>query len=104
MRWTLDLEGFSVQSRLAPNRNWLLEDVEDRAMGIDRLDQAGDILGRSRTGNIDREGHVLETSRYLCHSEEPAQVQPTLSSHLDAIQRDIKHPGVCGVDDFLAGT
>src|SRR5688572_11852481 len=72
-------------------------------MGIDRLDQAGDILRSSRAGNINRKGHVLETSRYVCDSEEPAQIEPALSGHLDAIEWDIKHPGIRRVDDFLAG-
>src|SRR5829696_5356699 len=72
-------------------------------MGINRADQAGDILGRSGTGNIYSKGHVLETSRNVCNPEEPAQVQPALSGPLHTIERDIKDPGVRRVDDLLAG-
>ena len=59
--------------------------------------------GAAGLADIDRKGHVLETGRDVCDSEEPAQIQPTLSGHIDAIERDIKHPGICRVDDLLAG-
>src|SRR5215217_7500554 len=72
-------------------------------MGVNRADEAGDILRRSGTGNIYSKGHVLETSWNVCNPEEPAQVQPALSGHLHAIERDIKDPGVRRVDDLLAG-
>src|SRR3954447_3680607 len=71
-------------------------------MGIDRLDQTGNILRGSRTGDIDGKDHVLEASRDIRDSEEPAQIYPALSGHIDAVERDAKHPGIRGIDDFLA--
>ena len=71
-------------------------------MGIDRLDQTGNILRRSRTGDIDGKGHVLEASRDVRDSEEPAQIHPALSGHIYAVERDAEHPDRRRIDDFLA--
>jgi hypothetical protein len=71
-------------------------------MGIDRLDQTGNILRRSGTGDIDGKGHVLEAGRDVRDSEEPAQIHPALSGHINAVERDAKHPGIRGIDDLLA--
>src|SRR5215213_2450738 len=71
-------------------------------MGIDRLDQAGDILGRSRAGDIDGKGHVLEASWHVRDSEEPAQIDSPLSGHVHTVEWYAEHPGIGRVDDFLA--
>src|SRR5215208_6138057 len=71
-------------------------------MGIDRLDQTGNILRRSRTGDIDGKGHVLEASRDVRNAEEPTQIHPSFGGHIDTVERDAEHPGIRGVDDFLA--
>src|SRR5215213_2900071 len=98
---SLDLERLPIQPRLTANRNWLREDVQDRAMGIDRLYQTSNVLRRRRTGDIDSKGHVLEASRDVRNAEEPAQIHPALSGHIDAVERDPKHPRIRRVDDFL---
>ena len=69
---SLDLERLPIQPRLTTNCNWLREDVQDRAMGIDRLYQTSNVLRRGRTGDIDSKGHVLEASRDVRNAEEPA--------------------------------
>jgi hypothetical protein len=99
---SLDLERLPVQSWLTTNCHWLREDVQDRAMGIDRLDQTGNVLRRRWTGYIDRKGHVLEASRDVRNAKESAQIHSALSGHIDAVEWDPKHPRIRRIDDFLA--
>ena len=71
-------------------------------MGVNRLDQAGNILRAAGLAISTVKVTSWKPAGTSATPKNPRKIQPALSGHLDAVERDIKHPGVGRIDDFLA--
>src|SRR5271168_1576257 len=85
-------------------RRDVAKDIEYRAMHIDCLLQAQDLVTAGGTVDLDHGPDVAEAGPHaLIGREEPAQVLPAFDLHRHMVERDAERLGVEPVSDLLAG-
>lgn len=94
---------FTIVAITAADGKGLTQNVENRAVGVDGCDQAGDVRGGRGAFDVHGERDILESSRDIGNTEESAQIETAFGPDRDRIERDVEDSGVGRVNDFLAG-